>query len=71
MLHHSLLDELNELLRSTRLGLPEHAREVHSSGKNYKWLKKNLGNKPDVPPRIRELLNKSLNELTKPINVQV
>jgi hypothetical protein len=70
-MHHSLLDELNELLRRTRLGLPEHAREVHSSGKNYKWLKKNLGSNPDVPPRIRELLSKSLNELTKHINVQV
>ena len=67
MHHHCLLDELNELLSREPLGLPDHASEVHTSGKNYKWLKKNLGSKETVPPRIRELLGKSLNELTKPI----
>ena len=66
-MHHCLLDELNELLHKSRLGLPEHAREVHTSGKNYKWLKKNLSGKADTPARIRELLAKSLNELTKPL----
>lgn len=64
---NSLLDELNGLLKKTKLNIPEYAREVHATGKNYKWLKKNLGNNPEVPERIRELLGMSLNELTKPL----
>lgn len=62
-----LLDELNELLKKSKLNLPEYAKAVHPNGKNYKWLKKNLGDKPEVPERIRQLLNTNLSELNKPI----
>lgn len=59
------LDELNFLLKKTKLDIPEYARQVHPNGKNYKWLKKNLTPREDVPERIKELLSWNLNQLIK------
>lgn len=60
------LDELNRLLKKTPLHIPDYVREVHSSGKNLKWLRKNLGHNEDCPARIKELLELSIHELLKP-----
>lgn len=59
------LDELNRLLKKTELHVPDYVREVHSSGKNLKWLRKNLGNDTSCPDRLRELLNLPMNELLR------
>lgn len=65
-----LLDELNELMSTVTI-VPEYTRTVHHSGKNYKFLKKNISKNPNVPERVRELLSMSLNELTKPYDLPV
>lgn len=60
------LDELNRLLKTSHLHIPDYVREVHASGKNLKWLRKNLGHSEDCPARIKELLELSIYELLKP-----
>jgi hypothetical protein len=62
-----LLDELNELLKKSKLNIPEYQRSVHANGKNHKWLKKNFGSNPNTPERLRQLINMNLNELTRAI----
>jgi hypothetical protein len=65
MENKTLLDELNEILKKVKPHIPDYAREVHSNGRNLKWLKKNFGNKPETPERMKELLNMPINHLTK------
>lgn len=51
------LVELNHLLKTSKLKLPEFRLSVSASGNNYAWLqKKLLASNPDAPSRLRELL---------------
>lgn len=61
----TLLEELNTLLAKSDLKIPSHFKEVHFSGKNLKWLRKNFINKEETPERIKELLRMNINELTR------
>lgn len=63
-----LLNELNVLLAKHRdeLKLPSFRAEVSSSGNNLQWLHKNLKRNPQCPPRIAELVAKSISELVRP-----
>jgi len=63
-----LLKELNALLgkHRTELGIPAFRSEISMSGSNQHWLQKNLKKNPNCPPRIIELLSKSISELTHP-----
>lgn len=51
------LQELNQILKKTKLGIPEFRRNVSSSGANYQWLQKVLRNREEIPSRLKELLN--------------
>lgn len=67
-----LLDELNLILKKSKLNIPCHKQQVYTNGKNHKWLKKNFGHievttcgvqtKKD---RLLELVNMSINDLNK------
>lgn len=60
-----LLDELNALLNDANLGLPSTQSRVHSNGKNLLWIRKALGKRTDINPRINELLKLNANQLAK------
>lgn len=64
------LEKLNLLLENKSLKIPDHVREVHASGKNLKWLKKNLTN-TDISKELKTLLNMTVHQLHQnyePIN---
>lgn len=63
-----LLDELNSLLaqHGKDLGLPTFRSEVSPSGNNLPWLKKHLPRNPRCPVRIQELVQKPIQELSRP-----
>jgi hypothetical protein len=60
------LEKLNALLMDPKIKVPEHVRQVHASGRNQQWLRKNLGRNKDVDPEIIQLLNLPMSELAKP-----
>lgn len=54
-------EELNQLLRSSKITIPDFRRTVSAQGTNYSWLQKTLrklvqGHDTDVSPRLRYLL---------------
>ncbi len=52
------LNELNVLLKTEKLDLPDFRKEVSASGCNYSWLQKNIGKKnPKVSQRLKTLLH--------------
>lgn len=56
-LNPSQIEELNTLLKQTKLDLPAFRKEVNKSGANFTWLQKNITRKnPELSPRIKELL---------------
>ncbi|AQT28639.1 hypothetical protein YOLOSWAG_159 [Erwinia phage vB_EamM_Yoloswag] len=63
-----LLNELNQLLKkhSNVLGLPSFRAEVSTSGNNLAWLKKTMPRNTACPERLKELVQKSIQELTRP-----
>lgn len=51
------VQELNTLLKSKDIELPDFRREVKVNGGNFEWLQKHITKKnPEVPLRLRELL---------------
>lgn len=62
-----LLAELNQLLskHAKDLGLPTFRSEVSPAGGNLQWLKKMMPRNPRCPQRIQELVQKSIQELTR------
>ena len=66
-----LLDELNTILRKSKLNIPSHKQEVYTNGKNFKWLKKNflndhnIGSNKEPLGRLQYLLSLNINELNK------
>ena len=62
-----LLQELNTLLAvyEKDLGLPSFRAEVSPAGGNLAWLKKHLSRNPQCPVRIKELVKKSIQELSR------
>lgn len=50
------IDELNELLKTSGLNIPEYRKEVSYSGRNIDWLRRNLAKIENIPPRIVKLL---------------
>lgn len=62
-----LLDELNQLLQknSKALGLPSFRSEVSASGNNLPWLKKMMPRNPNCPERLKELVQKPIQELLR------
>lgn len=62
-----LLEELNQLLHkhSKDLGLPSFRSEVSTSGNNLAWLKKMMPRNPRCPDRLKELVQKPIQELRR------
>lgn len=54
------LAELNTLLASRKLDLPDFRRKVDSSGRNYQWLQQHIkkfnAEAVDNNPRLKQLL---------------
>ena len=61
------LEKLNSLLQNNKIKIPEHTRQVHESGKNQQWLRKNLAKNPnpEVTPELLMLLAMPMSELAK------
>jgi hypothetical protein len=59
------LEELNELLIKSDLGLPSFRTIVDRSGSNLPWLKKHVGKNPDVDDRLKHLISLDLKTLLK------
>jgi hypothetical protein len=56
-LNTTQLEELNRLLKSKTLDLPDFRRDISPSGNNYNWLQRNIGiRNKDLEPRLKELL---------------
>lgn len=52
------IDNINILLKKSKLNLPSFRKEVTSSGKNVQWLLKNINKENDkVPEKLITLLN--------------
>lgn len=50
-------NELNTLLSSRKLDLPDFRREVSPSGNNYSWLQTNIQKRNlNISPRLKQLL---------------
>jgi hypothetical protein len=50
------LEELNRMLADRNLAMPAFRRSVSPAGTNYHWLKKHLGQRNELPARLKELL---------------
>lgn len=51
------LQELNTLLKSKELDLPDFRREVNATGNNYSWLQRNIMiRNPNISVRLKQLL---------------
>ena len=51
------LEELNNFLRTSKLDLPSHRKEVLPNGSNFQWLQKNIEKRnKNIPDRLKELL---------------
>lgn len=57
------LVELNTLLSSSSLDLPQHRRSVDPSGRNLKWLRDNISKRNEVCERLTELLSLDITQL--------
>ena len=52
------LDQLNTLLRSKDLDIPDFRRSVNQTGSNYKWLQKHiLKRNPGISQELLSLLH--------------
>lgn len=51
------IEELNELLKSNKIVIPDFRRSIGPTGQNAQWIKKNLHiRNPDLHARVKELV---------------